>query len=151
MIKHKEVEMSKKIKIAYILHIILIIWFFLSMTGFTLGNHILVTQAWQDDSIFFIIYILAFLSFVFIKGIGKYILISWMVLWFLTQFYFHWWFTLLGPWEEKLNYFSNTVKLIPSTTVYIPDLYHIILHVLILVTLICTIIDIKSKKKGIKN
>lgn len=139
-----------KIKIGYISHGILALWFFLSMSGFSFRNYILVTQAWQDDAIFFIVYILSLLSFVFFKEIGKYILLCWMFVWLSTQLYFHWWFTLFGPWEGKINYFSDTIKLMPSTTVYIPDLYHIVLHILILIALISTMINFKSIKKEVK-
>ncbi|OPJ55865.1 hypothetical protein [Alkalithermobacter paradoxus] len=134
-------------KLAIASNLILLIWFLLDMTGFSIGNSVLVTTAYREDGIFFCIYLIAFLLFIWKYGFWKYILIAWLALWFTTQFYFHWWVTLFGPWEDKMNFFSHTIKLIPSSQIYIPDLYHIVLHLLILVALIFTIVFVRKAEK----
>lgn len=135
-------------KISIISNVILLIWFFLDMTGFSFANLILVSQSWKDDGIFFAIYAGAFIWFLVKEKSGKFVLLSWLFLWFSTQFYSHWYFTIAGPWEGKMRYFSDTIKLIPSSTVYIPDLYHIVLHVFILLAFCSTMIyTIKSRKE----
>lgn len=129
---------------AIISNLILLIWFFLAMTGLSIGDSVLVTAAYREDGLFFGIYIVALLLFIWKYHVGKYILIGWLAMWFITQFYFHWWFTIFGPWEGKMNYFSDTIKLIPAITVYIPDLYHIILHLFILVALTFTTVFVRK-------
>lgn len=133
-------------KITAILNVILLIWFSFDMTGLSFGNSVLVSAAYKDDWIFLAIFLVAFVLFICNDRIGKYVLLGWLIMWFITQFYFHWFFTIWGPWEDKINYFSNTVKLIDSPTRYIPDLYHIILHVLILLAMISTLVYFFNKK-----
>lgn len=139
-------EMNKKISV--ISNVVLMIWVFLDMIGISYDNRILVTRSYKDDGIFFIIFIIVFLWFILNDKIGKYVLSGWLLMWFALQFYFHWFFTLFGPWEGKIKYFAGTIKLIPSTKIYIPDLYHIILHILILIALISLVICcILSRKR----
>lgn len=143
--------MNKYKKNAIAANIFLMAWFFLDMVGLNIGDNILVTSSYKDDGIFFIIFLVAFVWFVIKDNIGKYILVGWLFVWFTTQFYFHWYFTIFGPWKGKINYFANTIKLIPSSNIYIPDLYHIVLHVLILASLISMIIYCavcKNKKES---
>lgn len=127
--------MGKAKGITMILNSVLLVWFFLDMIGVSFGEKLLVTGSYQEDGIYFIIFALAFLSFLLKDTIGKYVLFIWLCLWFVTQFYSHWYFTLFGPWEGKRKYFADTVKLFPSADIYIPDLYHIVLHILILFNL----------------
>lgn len=140
--------MNSKIKKVYFSNVILFSWFFLDMTGFELNNSVLVSQSWEDDGIFFIIYLTSLLLFIFKEKLGKFILCGWLFTWLITQFYFHWWYTICGPSEGKIKYFSNTIKLIDSSTIYIPDLYHITLHIFILVSLIYILIYIKKNKNA---
>ncbi len=130
--------MNKKISV--ISNLGLLLWFFLDMIGMSINNHVLVTRSYSDDGIFFIIYLILFICFVFKDKIGKYFLTVWLFMWFSTQFISHWYFTIFGPSKGKINYFSDTIKLIHSSNIYIPDLYHIILHILILTSLINMII-----------
>jgi len=74
---------------------------------------------------------------------------GWLFMWLLTQFFSHWYYTIFGPSEGKINYFADTIKLIPSSNTYIPDLYHIILHVLILVSLMCVLSNLIFSKKAL--
>lgn len=128
-------------------NLVLLFWFFLDMIGITIKTNILVTQSYKDDGIFFIISFVSIILFWKLEKIGKYLLTIWLSIWLITQFYFHWFFTIFGPWEGKKAYFADTIKLIYSDTVYIPDLYHIILHLLILVALTFTVLYCYRLKK----
>lgn len=139
--------MSRKKKVLYISNGVLLVWFTLAMIGLKIGDQTLVTKAWEDDYVLYLIYAVAVLSFILIEKVGKYILSSWLFLWLSTQFYFHWWITITGPWSGKINYFKGTIKLIPTEKIYIPDLYHIILHIMVLWALLSTINYIISSKK----
>lgn len=124
---------------AVVVNILLLIWFFLDMVGASLGEKMLVSCAWQDDGIFFLLFLAAFLWFLFKDKLGKYILTGFLAVWLTAQLYFQWFFTVFGPWEGKIRYFSGTIKLFVSDVIYIPDLYHIILHILILCALVSLI------------
>ena len=140
--------MTKK-NIAIISNIVLMIWFFLDMIGVSFDQNVLVTRSYKEDGVFLILFVIVFVWFLFKERIGKYMLSAWLMMWLVMQFIFHWVFTIFGPWEGKINYFADTIKLIPSEVVYVPDLYHIILHLLILTALISLIIYIRfirSKK-----
>lgn len=128
-----------KKRLSIISNAVLLVWFFLDMIGISFQNKILVSRSYQDDGIFFIIFIIVFIWFIVKEKSGKFIISGWLFMWFAMQFYFHWIFTIFGPWEEKIKYYTGTIKLIPSTKVYFPDLYHIILHLLILITFISVV------------
>lgn len=141
--------MSKKICIRA--NLILLIWFFFDMTGLRIGNFILTEMAWREDGIFFIIYIVCFLLFLFKEKIGKYILSIWLFLWGITQFFSHWYYTIFGASQLKLsmynNIYSETYHIVSrSETTIVPDLYHIILHILIVISFLCTINCLRRKK-----
>lgn len=139
-------KVSKKVSI--IANICLLLWFTLDMTGLYFGDKYLVMRSYADDGIFFVIYAAAFALFLFKDKIGKIILSIWLAMWFVTQFMSHWWFTIFGGGEGKIQYFDGAVKIIESNDIYIPDLYHIVLHILILAAFICTLLyrraDIKE-------
>ena len=76
---------------------------------------------------------------------GKWILLGMLVLWFVGEFFCHWYFTIFGVTERKLKgyneCFRNTVRLFPmSETRLVPDLYHIVQHTLILLNIIICLI-----------
>jgi hypothetical protein len=136
-----------KRKYCLIANVILLAWFFLDMVGVYFKNNHLVTRSWRDDGIFFIIFLGALILFLLKENVGKYILIIWQSLWLLTQFISHEWYTIVGGGEEKIRFFEGSIKFIKSDLRYIPDVYHIVLHILILVALISTIIySMKSKR-----
>lgn len=56
----------------------------------------------------------------------------------------------MGSTEGKIKYFKDAIRIFSSDTVYIPDFYHIILHVLIIVTFISTMIYSSNKKQSDK-
>ena len=63
--------MTKKHFLA--LQVLLLIWFFLDMIGLSVGKHYLVTQSYQEDGIFFLIYLFTVLLFVINDNIGKWL------------------------------------------------------------------------------
>ena len=133
--------------------VILLVWFFLDMVGFNINGKLLVEEAFKDDFIFFAIYVIAIVSFVLIDKIGRWVLSGWLFMWFVTQFFSHWYLTITGTGLKKIDYFKNTIKLFENETRYIADLYHIILHILILVvfTLLIIFIIKSLKDKKTKN
>lgn len=133
-------------KYVIIANLILLIWFFLDMIGLKIGDKYLVEQALIDDGIFFIIYLVAVILFVFKEKIGKYVLNVWLLMWFITQFFSHWIFTINGKGLNKINVFKDTIKLVDSTTRYVADVYHIVLHLLILFAFVTLNIYLFRKK-----
>lgn len=84
-------------------------------------------------------------SFLLWEPIGKWVLLVELALWLVEQFFCHEYFTIFGSSSKKLKgyneCFEGTVKLFPvSETRLIPDLYHIVLHLLILADLVLTAI-----------
>ena len=54
----------------------------------------------------------------------------------------------MGTLERKIEYFSGTIQWLKIEGKYIPDVYHTILHILIIFALTVTIIyTAKSNKK----
>lgn len=135
-----------------IIHMILLIWFFLDMTGVYFGNKCLVARSYKDDGIFFVIYVVTVILFIVKEKIGKWLVIGWTTMWFATQFVCHEWYTIfnggfMGTLEDKFKYFSGTIQWLKIDGRYIPDVYHTILHILILFALVSTIIYAAEDKK----
>lgn len=137
-----------KKKYVLIFCMILLLWFFLDMVGVDFGDKYLVTRSFTEDGIYFIIYLTALVLFIFKEKIGKYILDVWLLLWFATQFISHWLYTLTGRGPGKIEYFKDSLKIFESTRRYIPDAYHIVLHILILTAFVCLNIYLIRNKKG---
>lgn len=133
--------------------ILLLIWFFLDMTGLYIGGKCLVTRSYKEDGIFFIIYMLVVALFIFKEKIGKWAAAIGLSIWFLVEFLCHEWYTLfnrgiIGNVEGKIRYFRDTIKWIQIEGRYIPDLYHIVEHILIVVALVSTVsYIIKNRNK----
>ena len=141
-----------KKKYCITLQALLLIWFFLDMTGVYFGEKCLVTMSYKDDGIFFIIYFIAVLLFIIKEKIGQWIVIIWSALWFITQFLCHEWYTIfnsgfMGTLKGKFENFSGTIQWLKIEGKYIPDIYHTVLHILILLVLISTIIYTLKRNK----
>ena len=141
--------MNKK-KIAIFWNTLLLIWFLLDMTGFCINGHCLVIRSYKEDGIFYLIYLTVYILFIFRVEIGKWLLSIWLAIWLLFQLLAHEWYSIfdsgfMGNVEGKIRYFSETIKLFEIEGKYIPDLYHIVLHLLIAFALISTIRFIRSK------
>ena len=81
--------------------VVLLVWFFLDMIGFDINGKPLVEEAFKDDFIFFAIYVIAIVSFILIDKIGRWVLSGWLFMWFVTQFFSHWYLTLTGTGLKK--------------------------------------------------
>ena len=74
-------------------------------------------------------------------------------MWLVIQFMCHEWYTIfgsgfMGTLEGKIECFSGTIQWLQIEGKYIPDVYHTILHILIIFALTVTIIyTAKSNKK----
>ena len=143
-----------KKKYCIIAQMILLLWFFLDMIGIHFGDKCLVTRSYKEDGIFFLIYLIAVVLFIIEEKFGKWFVICWMSMWFVIQFLCHEWYTIfnsgfMGTLEGKIEHFSGTIQWLQIDGRYIPDVYHTILHILIIISLTVTIIySAKSKKKG---
>ncbi len=138
-------------KICILLQSLLLIWFFLDMIGVKIGGKFLVTRSYKEDGIFFLVYLTAFLLFLFYDRIGRWFVAGFTTLWFAMQFVCHEWYTIfnggfMGSLQGKIRYFADTIQWMTVEGKYIPDLYHIILHVLILSVVISTFVFIKKDK-----
>ena len=136
-----------------IAQIILLLWFFLDMTGLYFGENCLVTRSYKEDGILFLIYLVTMILFFVKEKIGKWLVIGWMSMWLLIQIMCHEWYTffdsgVMGTLEGKIKYFSGTIQWIQIEGKYVPDVYHTVLHILILIALALTIIyTAKNRKK----
>ncbi len=133
---------------------LLLLWFFLDMTGVYFSNSYLVTRSYKDDGLFFLIYLATMILFIFKEKIGKWAVWVWTSLWFVIQFLCHEWYTIfskgvMGSLEDKIKYFSGAIKWIEIDGRYIPDVYHTILHILILAVVITTALYIRNSKKRV--
>ena len=143
-----------KKKYCVILQIVLLLWFFLDMIGVYFSNSYLVTRSYKDDGIFYLIYLATMILFIFKEKIGKWAVFVWTSLWFIIQFLCHEWYTIfgkgiMGTLEKKIEYFSGAVKWLEVEGRYIPDVYHTILHILILAVVITSAIYIRNSKKQV--
>lgn len=138
-------------KKALIWQLPLLIWFALDMTGLCLPGFCLVEPAFQDDGIFFLLYLVAILSFILFERIGRWVLTIWLSLWLLTQLLSHEWYTVfgrgvMGSLDGKITAFSHTLQWGVWPGRYVPDVYHTILHLLILFALISLLRYLRHSK-----
>lgn len=87
-----------------------------------------------------VLWTLGIIGYLLWEPVGKWILLAELTLWLIVQFFSHEYFTIFGVSDRKLKgyneCFEGTVKLFPiSKTRLIPDLYHIVLHFLIVTDL----------------
>lgn len=142
--------MNRKLALAG--NALLLGWYFLAMTGVSFGEKYLVTRSYKDEWFFMVIPMVTFLLFIFVDKIGKAIHIIWLAMWFVTQFLSHEWYTIfgtgfMGNTDSKIEYFKDAIQLVHLSGRYVPDVYHIVLHILIVIALVLTIKSKNSKKK----
>lgn len=131
----------------------LLIWFFLDMTGFCIGGQCLVTASYREDGIFFLMALAVLILFIAKEKAGKWLSAGWLSLWLFTQFINHEWYTIfgdgfMGSAEGKIRYFSGTMHWLTVEGRYIPDIYHTVLHLLIVLALTVTIVYIAKKRRA---
>ena len=119
------------------------IWFLGCTITWCFGKRILVEGMGVKSAEFAMLclYSMGLIGYRLFQPAGKWILFAILALWFVIQFFCHWYYTVFGASEQKLKgyneCFQGTVRLIPmSDKRLIPDLYHMILHLLILLNLI---------------
>lgn len=125
-----------------------LIRFSLDMIGVYFNNSYPVTRSWSDDGFFWIIYAVFFVAFLTKEKAGKPLLVVWLSVWLVIQLISHELCFLTEKTESMIEYFKGSLKWIDSEQVYIPDVYHMLLHILIILALISMIkYRIKSNDK----
>ena len=130
--------------ITMLIQIALWICFLGCITTYHVGKQLLVEGMGIKSAEFIMLclYSIGLVSYYLLPPAGKWILLTVLVLWFVVQFFCHWYYTIFGASEKKLtgynDCFRDTIRLFPmSEKRLVPDLYHIILHILILANIIC--------------
>lgn len=135
----------------------LLLWFTFCLTGLSFGKYVFVESAWGEiDRTMYFIYLALFIFFLVKDKYGKYLLTIFCLLWLITQLMFHEYFTLFGASTEKLTQyqsnFFHTVQMFPHPeSIIVPDLYHIILHLLIFIVLTSMVLYCISSSKRKNN
>ena len=126
-----------------VLQAVLWVWFLGCTITWRVGKHLLVEGMGIRSAEFgmLCLYSAALASFYLLRPAGKWILLSVLCLWFVIQFFCHWYYTIFGASRRKLEgynaCFRGTVRLFPeSEKRLVPDLYHIVLHLLILMNIL---------------
>ena len=129
--------------ITILIQIVLWIWFFGCITTYRIGKYLLVEGMGIKSAEFVMLclYSIGLFAYYVFQPVGKWILLAILVFWFVVQFFCHWYYTILGASEKKLkgynDCFRNTIHIFPiSEKRLVPDLYHMIFHILILVNLL---------------
>ena len=123
------------------------LWFLGCTTTWRIGKRLLVEGMGIKSAEFLTLclYSVGLILFYTLRPAGKWILLAVLILWFAVEFFCHWFFTIFGASERKLkgynDCFRGTVRLFPmSETRLIPDLYHIVQHLLILLNMIACLL-----------
>lgn len=129
--------------ITILIQIVLWIWFFGCITTYRIGKCLLVEGMGIKSAEFIMLclYSIGLFSYYMFQPVGKWILLAILVFWFVVQFFCHWYYTIFSASEKKLkgynDCFRNTIHIFPiSEKRLVPDLYHMILHILILVNIL---------------
>ena len=119
------------------------IWFLGCVTTYRIGDKLLVEGVGVKSAEFAMLclYSAGLACYYLLAPAGKWILLGILVLWFVVEFFCHWYFTFFGASERKLKgyneCFRGTVRVFPmSDTRLVPDFYHIVQHTLILLNIL---------------
>ena len=129
--------------------LLLWLWFLGCTTTWRFGK-ILLVEGMGIKSIEFValmLFSIGIVVFLLCQPIGMWVLLVELALWLVEQFCCHEYFTIFGVSQTKLQgynkCFAGTIKLFPvSKTRLVPDLYHIILHLLIAMDLLFVILAV---------
>ena len=129
--------------VVILMQAVLWIWFLGCTITYRIGKHLLVDGMGIKSAEFIMLclYSIGLVSYHIFLSAGKWILLTILLLWFIVQFLCHWYYTIFGSSEKKLRgyneCFRDTIRIFPMSEVrLVPDLYHIILHILILANII---------------
>ena len=119
------------------------IWFLGCTTTYRLGKYTLVEGMGIKSAEFatLCLYSSGLFLYHFLPSAGKWILLAILILWFVVEFFCHWYYTVFGAGAKKIRgyneCFRDTVRLFPMREDrLIPDMYHIVLHLLILLNIV---------------
>ena len=126
-----------------ILQAALWLWFLGCTFTYRIGKHVLADGMGFRSPEFGMqcAYTLALVLFYVYRPVGRGFLLAVLAVWAAVQFRCHWYYTIFGASEQKLKgyytAFRHTVRIFPaSDTRLVPDLYHIVLHILIALNLV---------------
>lgn len=129
--------------IAILLQATLWLWFLGCTITYRLGKHTLVEGMGIKSAEFvtLCLYSVGMILYYLLEPAGKWILLAILCLWFVVEFFCHWYYTIFGVSVQKLKgyneCFRNTIRIFPmSDTRLVPDLYHIVQHTLILLNIV---------------
>ena len=129
--------------IAYMFEIVLLIWFFGCIVTYRLGNVLLVEGMGIKSAEFgmLVVYAASILLRVVLPQVGNWFVLAVLVFWLVIQYFCHWHFTIFGATPEKIQgynqCFEGSLCIVPRRADrLIPDFYHIVLHVLIVLNLV---------------
>ena len=129
--------------IAYIFEVVLLIWFFGCIVTYRLGNVLLVEGMGIKSAEFgmLVVYAASILLRVALPQVGNWFVLAVLVVWLVVQYFCHWHFTIVGATPEKMRgynqCFEGSLCIVPRRADrLIPDFYHIVLHVLIVLNLV---------------
>lgn len=125
------------------------IWFLGCTISWRFGKVVLVNGEGVKslEFVVLVLFSIGMVLYILLEPVGKWVLLSELALWLVVQFFCHEYYTIFGVSERKLTgynqCFEGTVKVFPvSETRLIPDLYHIVLHILLAVDLGLLIADL---------
>ena len=123
------------------------IWFFGCIRTYRIGKYLLVEGMGIKSAEFVMLclYSIGLLAFWICRPVGIWILFGVLVFWFLVQYFCHWHYTIFGVSKKKQEgynaCFRDTLHIFPiSEDRLVPDLYHIVLHILILGNILVSIL-----------
>ena len=92
-----------------ILQAALWIWFLGCTTGYRLGKQILVEGMGVKSAEFIMLclYSIGLILCYLLQPSGKWILLGILILWFVVEFFCHWYFTIFGVSEKKLKGYNE--------------------------------------------
>lgn len=131
----------------------LFLWFTLDMTGFRLGDFLLVTSAFSDepiDVVWWGIFLVTFILFITREKIGRWCLFVFLAIWGCVIQYPMYFSTHDGI-ESYNAFFRDTYHLFPpSDTILVKDFYHTVLDILIGLSLIPAVVYVAASLVQIK-
>lgn len=135
----------------YIIAVSCLLWiWFLGCTISWRFGKVLLVEGMGVKSVEFVMLLLftaGVLLYAVIPQYGIWVLLFVLSLWLSVQFLCHWRYTIFGANQNKIrgynDCFKGTVRLFPASEIrLIPDLYHILLHILIALDFILVLIEI---------
>ena len=102
-----------------LVQLLLWIWFLGCTITWRFGKRILVEGMGfrSAEFVMLCLYSIGLISYYFFQPTGKWILFAILVLWFVIQFFCHWYYTIFGASKQKLKgyneCFRGTLRLIP--------------------------------------